>query len=74
VSTRQIRISDPALLKARLPEFVNQKINLILDDNTVVFGVLKKTDGQDLYIVNMRLKKIKLPIKNVIELFADINA
>jgi small nuclear ribonucleoprotein (snRNP)-like protein len=74
VSTKQIRIADPVLLRARLREFVNRKINLILNDNTVVFGELKKTDDHTLYLVNMRLKKIRIPIKNVIELFADINA
>lgn len=74
MSKKQIRISDPTLLKKRLPEFLNRNVNLILKDNTVIFGLLKKTDGQSLHIMNMRLKEIKLPMENVAEFYTDIDA
>lgn len=74
MSKKQIRISDPTLLKRRIPEFIDRKVNLILKDNTVIFGQLKKTDAQSLYIVNMRLKEIKLPMENVAEFYTDIDA
>ena len=74
MSKKQIRISDPTLLRRRLPEFINRKVNLILKDNTVVFGQLKKTDAQTVYIINMRLKEVRLPVDNVAEFYTDIDA
>ncbi|HEX5167907.1 MAG TPA: hypothetical protein VFW11_01950 [Cyclobacteriaceae bacterium] len=74
VSKKQIRILDQAILKERLPEFLNKKVNLILKDNTVVFGELKKIEDHALHVTNMRLKKIKLPLESIVEFFTDVDA
>lgn len=74
MSKKQIRISEPTLLKKRLPEFINRKVNVILKDNTVIFGLLKKTDDQSLHVMNMRQKEIVLPMEKVAEFYTDIDA
>jgi len=74
VSKKQIRISEARQIVERLGEFANRKVTIILKDNTVVFGELKKIEGNDMYLTNMRLKKIKLPLENISELFTDVDA
>jgi hypothetical protein len=74
VSKKQVRLSDINQIKTRSKEFIDRTITVVLNDNTTIFGELKKLDGNDLVIVNMRQKKIKLPLEKVIELFTDIDA
>jgi hypothetical protein len=74
VSKKQVRLSDINQIKTRSKEFIDRTITVVLNDNTTLFGQLKKLDGNDLVIVNMRQKKIKLPLEKVIELFTDIDA
>jgi hypothetical protein len=74
VSKKQVRLSDINQIKTRSKEFIDRTITVVLNDNTTLFGQLKKLDGNDLVIVNMRQKKIKLPLEKVIELFTDIGA
>ena len=74
MSKRQIRISDPEKIKTRLPEFLHKDVNLILVNNSVVTGRLVEVTSDTCFIKNMRLKKEKHPIKNIADLFTDIDA
>jgi len=74
VSKKQIRFSDIDQIKSRSTEFINKNITVVLNDSTTLFGQLKKSDSNDLTIVNMRQKKIKLPLEKIIELFTDVDA
>ena len=46
----------------------------MLSDNTVHFGELVEVAQTMVVLVNMRQKKIKLPLEKVIEFFSDIDA
>jgi hypothetical protein len=74
VSKKQIRLSDIDQIKSRSTEFINKNVTVVLNDSTTLFGQLKKSDSNDLTIVNMRQKKIKLPLEKIIELFTDVDA
>jgi hypothetical protein len=74
VSKKQIRLSDIDQIKSRSIEFINKNVTVVLNDSTTLFGQLKKSDSNDLTIVNMRQKKIKLPLEKIIELFTDVDA
>jgi hypothetical protein len=69
--TKQLRISDALQIKSRVPEFVGKKINVVLSDNTVVFGVLAKISVSEIVLMNMRLEKIKYPINSISEIYLD---
>lgn len=73
-SKKQIRISGQERIKAKLPEFIHKKVNFVLSDNTVHFGELAEVAQTMVVLVNMRQKKIKLPLEKVIEFFSDIDA
>lgn len=69
--TKQLRISDALQIKSRMPEFVGKKINIVLSDNTVVFGKLAKISVSEIVLMNMRLEKIKYPINSISEVYLD---
>ena len=74
MSKKQIRLSDHDQIKIRTKEFIDRNVTVILNDNTTLFGQLKKLDGNNLIILNTRLKKTKLPLEKIAELFTDIDA
>lgn len=74
MSRKQLRISDPTQLKQRSGEFINKKINIVLKDNTVLFGEVKKVDEDQVYMMNMRLKTIRLPLSTILEFYVDLTS
>lgn len=74
MSKKQIRLSDSGQIKLRCKEFIDHNITVILNDNTTLFGKLKKLESNELIIVNTRLKKTRIPMEKVTELFTDIDA
>jgi hypothetical protein len=54
-----------------MPEFVGKKINIVLSDRTVMFGVLKKVNESEIVLTNMRLENVKYPIQNIVEVYYD---
>ncbi len=74
MSKRQLRISDPEQLKRRAFTFVNRKVSFILKDNTVLFGKLKMVDNENLYLLNMSLSTVKVPMESVVDFFTDIDS
>ena len=71
MSTRQLRLSTPELIRKRLGEFTGKKINIVLNDNTVVLGELKGINDRSVEIMNMRLKKISLDMSTINEIYFD---
>jgi hypothetical protein len=54
---RQLRLSHPVIIRQRLAEFLGKKINIVQQDNTVIFGELTAVERDQFTIKNMRLKK-----------------
>jgi acetyl-CoA carboxylase carboxyltransferase component len=71
VGTKQLRISDPEQIKIKAGTFLGKKINIVLLDNTVVFGKLKEVSSDDILLLNMRMKKVKYPFSSIAELYVD---
>jgi len=71
LSTKQLRISDPEQIKSRAASFLGKKINIVLSDNTVVFGQLKEVNSNEILLLNMRMKKAKYPFSSIAELYID---
>ena len=71
MSTRQLRISDAGQIKSKASSFLGKKINIVLLDNTAVFGVLEEVTSTDLVLLNMRMRKIKYPFPSIAELYVD---
>ena len=71
MGTKQLRISDPAQIKSKAGTFLGKKINIVLLDNTVVFGELKEASGNEILLLNMRMKKVKYPFSSIAELYID---
>ncbi len=44
-----------------MAEFLGKKINIVLRDNTVMFGELKKVNDAEIVLMNMRLENVKYP-------------
>jgi hypothetical protein len=69
--TRQLRLNDFEQIRQRIPEFLGKKINIVLSDQTVMFGELKKVNDSEIVLRNMRLENVKYPLKNIVEVFFD---
>jgi hypothetical protein len=68
---KQLRISDPEQIKSKAASFLGKKINIVLVDNTAVFGELKEVNSNEIHIMNMRLKKVKYLLSSIAELYVD---
>lgn len=71
MSTKQLRISDSGQIKSKASTFLGKKINIVLLDNTAVFGTLQEVTSTELIVLNMRMKKIKYPFPSIAELYVD---
>jgi len=71
VSTKQLRISNPEQIRSKASSFLGKKINIVLTDNTAVFGKLTEVSGNDILLVNMRMKKVKYPFSSIAEFYVD---
>lgn len=74
MSKKQIRISGADEVKKRLPTLANQRVNLVLRDNTVVFGVLREIGSDHVIMRNMRNKKMRLPVDVIVDAYTDIDS
>ncbi len=71
---RQLRLSHPVIIRQRLAEFLGKKINIVQQDNTVIFGELTAVEHDQFTIKNMRLKKTTHLINDIYELYLDFDA
>ena len=74
MSTRQLRLSDPDQIQKTINRFLGKKINIVLNDDTVVFGELKEVSSVDIQVLNMRRKKVRCRFKEIIEVYLDTNS
>lgn len=73
MSTKQLRLNDPELIQKNIKSLLGKKINIVLTDDTVVFGELKKVNTTEIQLLNMRLKKISYPFARIAEVYLDTN-
>ena len=71
MSTKQLRINDPEQIRTKVSTLLGKKINIVLMDNTVVFGQLKEVTSDEVILSNMRMKKVKYPLSSIAELYVD---
>lgn len=71
MSTRQIRLSTLDLMNNRLKDFSGKKINIVMNDRTVLYGELKSADNTQLTFVNMRLETFTLLLNSISEIYLD---
>ena len=69
--TKQLRINDTTQIRRRMNEFLGKKINIVLDDRTVMFGELKTANETSIVLRNMRLKNVSYPIQSIVEVYLD---
>lgn len=67
-------MSDSMEIGKRLNEFLNCEINLVLKDNTVIYGTLQKAGNGTVTIINMRRRRITLTTDSISELYTDLDA
>lgn len=71
MSTRQLRISDANQIRQQIGQSAGKKINLVLKDGTAAVGVLKKSDGEAIVLVNMAQKSQRYLIDSITEIYID---
>ena len=71
---RQLRLNHPVIIRQRLAEFLGKKINIVQQDNTVIFGELMTVEGDQFTIKNMCGKKTTHLISDIYELYLDFDA
>jgi ribosome maturation factor RimP len=72
--TRQLRLTSSAQIREHLSELIGKKINIVLNNNTVLFGELILVQGNALHVLNMRLKKMEILISQINEIHLDFKA
>ena len=71
---RQTRLSGPLQIRTHLAELVGKKINIVLHDNSVVFGELLSVLPNSIQVLNMRQRQMEIAINDMYELHVDVNA
>ena len=71
MATRQLRISDPEQIKQQIGRFAGKKINIVLRDGTVMLGVLKRANDQEIELLNMAQRVVRYPLSTITELYFD---
>jgi len=71
MGTRQLRLSGKDQIQRSIRNFLGKKINIVLLDNTVMFGELKEVNGSEILLLNMRQKKISYPFLKIAEVYMD---
>ena len=71
MSIRQIRLNSIEVIKDRIVSYKGKKINLVLANNTSVYGELMAVESEGVVIKNQRLREVRLPWSNIIELYFD---
>ena len=71
MSTRQLRLSDPAQFRSKTKDLVGKHLHLVFTDSTSLSGLLKAVDNDQITIVNTRLKAMKRRFDNIAEIYLD---
>lgn len=71
---RLLRLSTQTQIRQQVTGFVGKKINIVLNDNTVVLAELLKLSQTELGVQNMRGQELTVAITDIYEIIIDINA
>jgi hypothetical protein len=71
MSTRQQRLNSVDDIRKKSKELTNKKINIVMNDNTVLLATVKASDPSWLDVVNMRMKKVRIPLDSITEIYYD---
>ena len=71
MSTRQLRLQDRQKIVQKLASCEGRKIQIVLNDQTVIFATVQKVEDEKIVVSNMRLKKLTIPVKNINEVYLD---
>ncbi len=71
MSIRQIRISSPETIRARIGEFKGKTIQVVLESSIATLGVLKDIDEKGIVLENRRLKKNRYSFSEIAEIYFD---
>jgi hypothetical protein len=70
---RQVRLGTQAQIHQQLAGFLNKKINIVMNDSTVLLTELIRVSGDELLVQNMRQRKRSIPVSEIYEIIIDIN-
>lgn len=70
MSAIQVRLSQSQFQKNML-EYVGKSINVVFINNTVLFGLFEKAEGNTITLQNMRLKRKTHLVKDIYEVYFD---
>jgi len=71
MSTRQLRLSDPAQFRSKTKALVGKHIHLVFTDSTSLSGLLKAVGSDQITIVNTRQKEMIRRFENIAEIYLD---
>ena len=71
MSIRQIRLSSIDQIKSRIQEFEGKRIQVVLSNNTSVYGELKSVVESGVVLKNGRLKENLFPFDMISEVYFD---
>lgn len=71
MTKRLSRYNTPESIQSNLPHLIDKKINIILEDGRVYYGVLVKTEKNGIILSNMRLKKKQISFEEIAEIIFD---
>lgn len=70
---RLLRLSTQTQIRERVAGFIGKKINIVLNDNTVMLAKLVKFSGPELWVQNMRGQELSVAFADIYEIIIDIN-
>lgn len=73
MGTQQERITDTRTLTSNPERFLNRKLNVVMRNNTVSFGKLRSSSGTEIILQNLRGKRIRIKLEDILEIYADSN-
>jgi hypothetical protein len=71
MSTRQLRLNTLEQIQNRLKDFPGRKINIVLNNRTVLFGEFISIDVTRLKFKNMRLQPVTVLLHDISEVYLD---
>lgn len=70
---RLLRLSTQTQIRQHVTGFVGKKINIVLNDNTVVLAELLKFSEVQLGVQNMRGQQLTVAFTDIYEIIIDLN-
>jgi small nuclear ribonucleoprotein (snRNP)-like protein len=71
MSIRQIRLNSTDQIKSRIREFEGKRIQVVLSNNTSIYGELKAVEELGIVLENRRMKKNLLQFDSITEIYFD---